>query len=201
MIRSNPALPALIAASLMMTLLVSCGDVTTSELTKRDRGDGTVELTEEDSLALVDERLRPMVSLFQARYGESIGKIPVQIRELSDNRAGTCRLWYDGRREIIISEQFYNDTKDDTLLLQATVFHELGHCVLDRDHDWEKTSNGERTIYKSLMYPYVFNSSTVYEDNYDYYHDELFSPENRGTLSLSLSAPSGDHEFVEACDH
>lgn len=197
--------PYLLALLILTTLTVGCGDMATADLTDSSRRQRSVELTEEGSLALVDKRLVPMVAKFQKRYGKPIGNIPVQIRELSDNRAGTCRLWYDGRREIIVSEQFYNDTLDDPYLLEATVFHELGHCVLNRDHDWGKTDTTDSTIYKSLMYPYVFSTSDIYEANYEYYHDELFSPESRGSLGLRLahthSHESGEHGFVEACEH
>lgn len=171
--------------------------MTTSDLTKAGARQSTTDGN--SGLSLVDERLAPMVARFEKRYGKSIGNIPVQILPLSDNRAGTCRLWYDGRREIIVSEQFYNDVKHDTFLLQATVFHELGHCVLDRDHESGRTTRNNANIYKSLMYPYVFSSSEIYEDNADYYHDELFSAAGKG--SLSLRHDFGEHDFVEACDH
>lgn len=190
-------------AALLVLGHVSCGDLSSTELTNAGTRARTGDMTPEASLSLVDTRLVPMVERFQERYGKAIGNVPVQIRPLSNNRAGTCRLWYDGRREIIVSEQFYNDTKDDEFLLQATVFHELGHCVLDRDHDWGKTTQNSAKIYKSLMYPYVFSSSTTYEDHYDYYHDELFSQKAKGSLALrhNLAHASGDEGFVEACDN
>lgn len=195
---SVPALKGPVAALIALAALsVSCGDMATSDLTKSGARQSTTGAN--GGLSLVDERLAPMVARFEQRYGKSIGNIPIQILPLSDNRAGTCRLWYDGRREIIVSEQFYSDVKDDTFLLQATVFHELGHCVLDRDHDSGRTTQKSANIYKSLMYPYVFSSSKIYEDNADYYHGELFSGAGKG--SLGLRHDFGDKDFVEACGH
>lgn len=200
-LRLTPRLTPLVAPAARLVALaafcVGCGDMT--DLTQAGTRQATASYEADGALSLVDERLVPMVKLFEQRYGKAIGNIPVQILPLSDNRAGTCRLWYDGRREIIVAEQFYNSVKDDRFLLQATVFHELGHCVLDRDHESGKTIHKDRTIYKSLMYPYVFSSSEIYEDNADYYHDELFSDAGRGSLGLRLE--TGEMDFVEACDH
>lgn len=194
-------IPSPLAILSLAFLSVSCGDLSSGDLTNTNARTRATQNGSGSSLALVDARLVPMVERFQKRYGKSIGNIPVQIRPLSNNRAGTCRLWYDGRREIIVAEQFYNDTKHDPFLLQATVFHELGHCVLDRDHDWGKTTQKNDTIYKSLMYPYVFSSSTVYEDNEQYYHDELFSKSATGSLALRRHKDMGEEGFVEACEH
>lgn len=183
----------------LAALCVSCGDMSSADITQTGARRTAASSEAGSSLSLVDERLVPMVKRFEQRYGKSIGNIPVQILPLSDNRAGTCRLWYDGRREIIVAEQFYNDVKHDEFMLQATVFHELGHCVLDRGHESGKTTQKNATIYKSLMYPYVFSRSEIYEENADYYHDELFSEQRRGSLGLRLN--TGDQDFVDSCDH
>ncbi|MCC7442490.1 MAG: hypothetical protein IT285_12710 [Bdellovibrionales bacterium] len=54
---------------------------------------------------------------------------------------------------------------------EQTLFHELGHCVLRRDHDPSKDDDG---LPSSLMYPLRI-SSVVYEQNRDVYLDELYS--------------------------
>lgn len=48
------------------------------------------------------------------------------------------------------------------------MFHELGHCDLDRDHTEEKRENGTP---KSIMNKYIFSYDPVDEQ---YYFDELF---------------------------
>jgi hypothetical protein len=58
---------------------------------------------------------------------------------------------------------------------EHVMFHELGHCVLNRGHDEGQLLLEDLGYYipKSIMYPYIF-SSNVYESNYDYYVNELF---------------------------
>lgn len=67
---------------------------------------------------------------------------------------------------------------------EALVFHELGHCWLNRDHRADRFPNG---VYASLMNPddvdvYAVCRYPINDDACDkrprrsYYHDELFDP-------------------------
>lgn len=65
---------------------------------------------------------------------------------------------------------------------EALVAHELGHCILDRDHE---DSTDQLTGKKlSLMNAYLI-STTDFTTKYDYYMRELFSPKDK-TLLASL---------------
>jgi len=67
--------------------------------------------------------------------------------------------------------------------LEALIFHELGHCILGRDHD---TSLLPKGYPKTMMYPndialyspcvYVFGDSCNKLYRRPYYIDELFDP-------------------------
>lgn len=54
--------------------------------------------------------------------------------------------------------------------IEIIVFHELGHCVLGRDHDYEVW---EDSTPHSIMYPYVLDVE-VYTKFRDIYMNELF---------------------------
>lgn len=58
----------------------------------------------------------------------------------------------------------YSDAEKEEL-----VFHELGHCVLDRDHDSTKVGN----LPRSIMYPY--DSIPTYSIFREQYLKELFT--------------------------
>ncbi len=64
-------------------------------------------------------------------------------------------LGWDGKQEILKTE---------------IMFHELGHCVLWREHISAWT-NG---IVSSIMYPFI-QSPDMYTNNWDYYMGELFN--------------------------
>lgn len=55
---------------------------------------------------------------------------------------------------------------------EELIFHELGHCILMRDHDSLFLDNVG--IPKSIMYPYSFGRE--YNKYKDYYLDELVNP-------------------------
>ncbi|MFK7979626.1 MAG: putative metallopeptidase, partial [Saprospiraceae bacterium] len=45
-----------------------------------------------------------------------------------------------GERQIVIDEKFWKRSSE--LSKELIVFHELGHCVLERNHFDEKSGNG-----------------------------------------------------------
>jgi len=69
---------------------------------------------------------------------------------------------------ITVDEKKWNGSKTEDWRLWV-IFHELGHCVLDRDHD---TSYNE-TCPTSIMFPYQFGDSKCFQENRDYYIKEL----------------------------
>lgn len=60
------------------------------------------------------------------------------IRE--DDVVGECWFGGHGPNEIRIDQQFWNEASD--IDREFVVFHELGHCYLDRDHTEASTSDG-----------------------------------------------------------
>lgn len=77
--------------------------------------------------------------------------IPIQFAKLSGINVAVCTRWSSGYRQIEVDPDFwyshsYTEQKE-------VIYHELGHCDLNRDHVTDLDSNG---IPKSIMYPYAF---------------------------------------------
>jgi hypothetical protein len=84
--------------------------------------------------------------------------------------AGTCSYGFRGPRDIVIDQPFWNNTNNFSR--EMVVFHELGHCVLGRDHTEATTGNG---FCASIMRSGTGNCRTLYNaQNREYYIDELF---------------------------
>ncbi len=56
------------------------------------------------------------------------------------NIVGQCYSYSDNSKEIIIDENYWRDLND--MDKEYIMLHELGHCVLDRDHLNSKDQNG-----------------------------------------------------------
>jgi hypothetical protein len=80
------------------------------------------------------------------------------------------RCYFDGNK-VQIDSNFWN--RSNQIQRRFIVYHELGHCILDRRHDNTTLPNGEC---KSLMRGDVYNCSEnlVSEKWWDYYLSELF---------------------------
>jgi len=81
---------------------------------------------------------------------------------------------------IVVDRTNYNELSD--LEKEETIFHELGHCILFRNHD-ETILKATETrlkynLYKSIMYPYVFGG-VKYQKHKTYYQTELNDPNTK----------------------
>jgi hypothetical protein len=83
--------------------------------------------------------------------------------------SGLCLISGDQTPRITINKA--NWDKMDEPEREALIFHELGHCVLRREHRESYTDQG---IPESLMNPYTIEGR-VYTYNESYYVKELFS--------------------------
>lgn len=119
----------------------------------------------------INPAIIPYVEKYISQKGSSLYyDIPIQFTKLSEEIVGTCTVWSNGYRQIVISEEFWFDKATTEKERIALLFHELGHCDLNRDHVESRFPNGWP---KSLMFPYVIN----YPDSMEkYYFDELFNP-------------------------
>ena len=88
-----------------------------------------------------------------------------------DTHLGVC---FPGRNRILINRFYWGNLPE--LNRQYVIFHELGHCILDRRHDNDLLPNGEC---KSIMKGTEENECYPNIDNFNawrtYYLDELFN--------------------------
>ena len=115
------------------------------------------------------KELAQHIELFEAIY-KTQTNYSVTIGELPDNMAGVCRVWTDGRREVVLDAAYYNANANNANVIEQLVFHELGHCTFDFAHRSELLSNGYP---KSIMYPYAFGHLSYYNTYRTYYFAEL----------------------------
>jgi hypothetical protein len=132
----------------------------------------------------IDDRIKPYVETFEewGRYvkRDTSYKIPeinigigpfndFNIGLMSPNAIGIC-FYLMKPRLILISQDFWD--RATPIQREMVIYHELGHCALDRPHT-EATSPWGNQI--SLMYPSIFNER-MYDQDREYYIDELFNP-------------------------
>lgn len=105
---------------------------------------------------------------------------------------GICYFSHEGSTpKIGISETFWNSVGDETK--ELTIFHELGHCALNRDHRNDTLANGH---WASILrgYPEEPGDHPLdYNRNRSYYIDELFDPATpllRNPPKIEMSYPN-----------
>lgn len=127
----------------------------------------------------VDSSILPYVERFEAYLGHTIDDLHIELVRLNKtNRghiAGVCNISkYDTNKYFIEIDEdywyFYGDTKREML-----IFHELGHCELNKQHNDVILSNG---CPKSLMSPNKFDI-WCYRDNKQRYLAELFNGDGK----------------------
>lgn len=87
-----------------------------------------------------------------------------------DGVAGSCSYGFRQANRVTIDMPFWD--RAGYYSREMVVFHELGHCVLGRDHSEELTNNG---FCASIMRSGTGNCQTLYNaQNKEYYLNELF---------------------------
>ncbi|MDN5201303.1 hypothetical protein QQ008_08020 [Fulvivirgaceae bacterium BMA10] len=127
----------------------------------------------------VEAPLRPFFQRFEdeaAKRGITVDLtaegIVGEIEEISRQHvAGQCSYSFNRPGRVTVDETFWNNSS--SLFREFIVFHELGHCYLNRDHLEDAFNNG---VCKSIMRSGTGDCFDAYATNSrDYYIDELFS--------------------------
>lgn len=150
---------------ILSLLMVSCGEKPSSVPFSCDPSLlPYVEAFQSDSVALKGRRqnLNGLKVTFSEPY-----------KLMNRNFAGLCTFKTDGTKLIEI-EPIYWTTLTETAKT-ALVYHELGHCVLLREHRTDTFHHETHgNIYSSLMNPYSLVNEAFYRENKDFYTKELF---------------------------
>lgn len=113
-----------------------------------------------------------------------ISNIPINFGTPNEEEfEGVCHLYSNGDKEIIIRKDWWDRVSEEAR--QLMIFHELGHCVLDRDHKNDKGYYQGREINLSIMSAVlmpVFDYKSFKEE----YYYELFTS-NHEKLNLKIS--------------
>lgn len=118
----------------------------------------------------VNPVFQPMLNDFQVLYGHTVVNVPIQFSDsLGQNIAGECFVYNNVFYEIKIDTQTWGQIDADAQ--EALIFHELGHCVLNRGHDTDIMNDGNPNSY---MYPYVFMNNGL-DSIKLHYNTELFN--------------------------
>ena len=134
----------------------------------------------------IESTYQPYVDAFQERAREigtnvSIANLIIQsVPQLSTNIIAQCEHstinGVDQPPTISVSQLYWKNF--DVTYREQVIFHEMGHCVLNRVHRPELNSG----IPISIMNPYSFGGNP-YVSNYKQYINELF---NQTDLASSL---------------
>ena len=90
--------------------------------------------------------------------------------ELESPTIGLCYTYSRKAHKTVRWSEIHVDPKmKDNCLLKTLMYHELGHCILYKDHRDNPTS--------VIMSPTIGNCQ-YYEDNWDWMLDDLFSNVN-----------------------
>ncbi len=169
-----------IAVLLLLTLTIfsSCRRDTDVLLDNNNDASSTTSTTK--SFANVDPSLWPYFQRFEeqaALRGLSINLNELELTgDLEDlpgeNVGGQCTWHSNNPNHITIDEPLFNDLSD--LYREFIIFHELGHCVLDRDHREDADQHGSCI---SLMRSGLGACHDNYTNNTrTNYINELFNP-------------------------
>jgi hypothetical protein len=91
----------------------------------------------------------------------------VTFGDLEGAVAGICKTKDGQSPTIIIDSEYWADA--DEFFKENLMFHELGHCLLNRDHRNEWDDDGPVSIMNSYLIP------SFYEKSRESYIEELFS--------------------------
>jgi Zn-dependent protease with chaperone function len=156
-------------ASLLLSLmlLTSCGNPFALHKDQHKHTDPRPILT-------TDPTFIKYIDLFEAEYGKMIGDIPINFALISKPQTvAWCNEWNSGERNVEVSQPHWNSMSESQK--EELIFHELGHCELNLDHD--DTYDTNDSCPTSLMNPYVFGNyetTNCYIPKYDYYMRQLF---------------------------
>lgn len=153
-------------ALISVLFIVSCGKPLPDF--KKDQGGGREFNT-------TNPIFKEYIGRFENSYGSKISDIPLNLKTLPSGIAGYCIEYSSGTKEIVFDSTYWSGITD--LEKEELVFHELGHCQLNKDHKDGFIDLNGNNCKSSIMNSFVFTEyevNTCYITNHDYYIDELF---------------------------
>ncbi len=141
-----------------------------------------------------DSTFSPYIAQFEG-YAKSVtgdsnfkvGDVLINFGEPDETSfQGVCYIYANDAREIIIRRDWWNNASDSDR--ESLIFHELGHCRLDRDHDDEVQVIGNKSVKMSMMH-YVIVLGPDYEQHRGGYVQELFTRNKAAVSNAFINTP------------
>lgn len=117
---------------------------------------------------------KPYVKEFDTLYSGSMPNIVIKFGSVPAGKAATCTIDFIGQKTIKVDREVWDKSCEDTK--RALIFHELGHCVLRREH----TTSEMSYMFQSLR------SCEFYAENEEILDYELFHP---GDITIEKMRP------------
>lgn len=161
----------------------------------------------------VSAQLAPYLQAFKTRYSADI-KFTVAFDPSSetggDNESGgttvgVCRVFSNGVREVLVNKTFWDNTGSGALAeakKTVLIFHELGHCHFDREHDSRMFSGtkkplGQYDMPYSMMYPLLNPTLEFWSTHSDYFYNELAETSGNVYISSNTQPPANAAGYVD----
>lgn len=87
----------------------------------------------------IDPAFNSFYSAFDAAYNTKI-YMPIAFVAQASPIVGRCVVYDDGHRQIEIDPIYWPTITPD--MQTVLIYHELGHCVFNRAHNWDTFSDG-----------------------------------------------------------
>lgn len=120
----------------------------------------------------IDPKFDSYVQLFENTYGIEVN-VSIVFKDIADEDvAGQCWYYTNRPRMIEIDTPYWNIISEAGR--EQLIMHELGHCVLDLDHDDRVGTVGAwNNVPLSIMNSTHFGDEPYYSQNREYYLQEL----------------------------
>jgi hypothetical protein len=182
----NKLLP-LIVLSLIAILSTSCGMPIIGKHVQKKSGTSRL-------FSSTDSTFSPYVAQFESyaksvtgNSGFSVGDVLINFGDPEVNTfQGVCYIYSNDLREIIIRKQWWDTAADSDR--ESLIFHELGHCKLDRDHDDEVNVIGGKSVKLSMMNSIIVLGND-YANHRPGYLDELFNRNKTSVINAFINTP------------
>ncbi|MFT6071095.1 MAG: hypothetical protein ACJAT2_002084 [Bacteriovoracaceae bacterium] len=158
---------------LTLILLSSCGLPIGRDLVVKNKGEVRQFESSNPLFTSIVSQFEQAGKQYSGNPNFSAGHVPVNFGDTeNESFEGVCFSYPDGTTEVIIRESWWNSASE--ALKESLLFHELGHCVLNRDHDNETHEANSVTYKASLMNSVIVNSGQ-YNAHRSGYLTELFT--------------------------
>ena len=167
-------------SAVMSPLITQCGNPVLEEMRDVIYGK-TVETLYPNLPQGQAEALWPFIAKFEEEIGYKVD-IPVQIGKVANvhgtaQTKGVCMKRLDINYRGVLIDQTYveENITHQPAKLEWLIFHELGHCILDRGHTDQQVQVGDRQRKSSIMHTFILSDDEVdfYIHNREYYWQEL----------------------------